>query len=224
MSEINVWRAADYVRMPWKNGGGQTIEIAVQPPAAGLDDFGWRLSIATISQDGAFSRFAGIDRTLALLDGAGLRLEIGAAKADAGQVTRTVELRPGDAPLHFDGAAPVAAQLRDGPVRDLNLMTRRGVWRQRMSPHRLAAGHALQHRSSAACQLWLCHEGSLRVATADDDHSFELGALDALRADAASRADAAAGATAIDWRLHAASPCTAWFIELDPVEPDAPMR
>ena len=28
MSAVTVWRAANYVRMPWKNGGGSTEEIS----------------------------------------------------------------------------------------------------------------------------------------------------------------------------------------------------
>ena len=51
---------------PWKNGGGSTTEIAIAPPGAGLDDFDWRISLATISEDGPFSVFPGIDRTLIL--------------------------------------------------------------------------------------------------------------------------------------------------------------
>lgn len=66
---------------PWKNGGGETREIAAFPPGAGFDDFDWRLSIATIAEDGAFSAFPGIDRTLILLSGNGvaLRLDDGGA-------------------------------------------------------------------------------------------------------------------------------------------------
>lgn len=217
---FSLLRAAQHRRMPWKNGGGETIEIAVQPPAAGLDDFDWRLSIATITRNGAFSRFAGIDRRLALLEGDGLRLVIG-----SGDVTRTVELRPGDAPLHFEGAAPVQAQLLNDPVRDLNLMTRRGAWRQRMQAHRLQQDESLQCPSRAASQLWLCHAGRLRLSPhvdPDTTRSFELGALDVLRADTARGAEAAG--PAIEWRLHAATPCTVWFIELDPAAPIAAMH
>ena len=59
---------------PWKNGGGTTREIAAFPPGAGLDDFGWRLSVAEVERDGPFSVFSGVDRTIVLLDGAGMRL------------------------------------------------------------------------------------------------------------------------------------------------------
>ena len=41
---MRILRAPDYRRMPWKNGGGETTEIAVFPAGAGLDDFDWRVS------------------------------------------------------------------------------------------------------------------------------------------------------------------------------------
>jgi len=40
---MNILRARDLVRMPWKNGGGETMEIATYPPCAKLDNFEWRL-------------------------------------------------------------------------------------------------------------------------------------------------------------------------------------
>ena len=49
---------------PWKNGGGTTQEIAGWPAGAGLDAFGWRVSIACIAASGPFSVFAGIDRSI----------------------------------------------------------------------------------------------------------------------------------------------------------------
>ena len=60
--------------MPWKNGGGTTQEIASWPRGAGLDSFGWRVSIATIATAGPFSVFEGVDRSIMLLEGDGVRL------------------------------------------------------------------------------------------------------------------------------------------------------
>ena len=34
---------------PWKNGGGSTRELACWPLGAGMDAFGWRVSVATIA-------------------------------------------------------------------------------------------------------------------------------------------------------------------------------
>ena len=51
---------------PWKNGGGETAEIAVSPAGAGFDDFDWRISTAIVAQSGPFSGFPGVDRVLTL--------------------------------------------------------------------------------------------------------------------------------------------------------------
>ena len=53
MSQPVVLRAADYPRMPWKNGGGSTEEIT-RDAGEGLEGFGWRLSIADIGESGGF--------------------------------------------------------------------------------------------------------------------------------------------------------------------------
>ena len=49
---MRILRAADHKRMPWKNGGGETTEIAVFPEHAGLSDFDWRVSMARVDGDG----------------------------------------------------------------------------------------------------------------------------------------------------------------------------
>lgn len=108
-------RAADLPGIPWKNGGGVTREVAVWPPGAGFETFDWRLSMADIAQDGPFSLLPGVDRVLILMQGAGLVLE-GVAPA---------AMAPGDR-ADFPGEAAVTGRLTAGPVRDLNLMLRRG--------------------------------------------------------------------------------------------------
>lgn len=75
---FKVLRANAYARMPWKNGGGETREIAIFPPAANLDTLDWRISMAVVAQDGPFSSFPGIDRTLCVIEGAGMELDFGA--------------------------------------------------------------------------------------------------------------------------------------------------
>ena len=74
---VRLLTPADFHSMPWKNGAGRTTEIAVHPPGAALDTFAWRVSIADVERDGPFSRFPGIDRTIVLLEGAGMRLRSG---------------------------------------------------------------------------------------------------------------------------------------------------
>lgn len=114
-----VVRLADHRVVPWKNGRGFTTELAVEPPGAGLGDFDWRISVARIDEDGPFSSFPGVDRTLLLLDGAGVDLET---------PDRAWSLDRRWAVARFPGEAPVRARLHAGPVTDLNVMVRRAAW------------------------------------------------------------------------------------------------
>ncbi|WP_426116022.1 HutD/Ves family protein [Pseudomonas sp. DSP3-2-2] len=112
MTRLTVLRAADYPRMPWKNGGGSTEEIT-RDAGVGLDAFGWRLSIADIAESGGFSVFAGYQRIITVLQGAGMTLDVDGAL--------TEPLLPGD-PFAFSGDSQVSCNLLDGPIRDFNLI------------------------------------------------------------------------------------------------------
>jgi environmental stress-induced protein Ves len=101
--------------VPWKNGGGSTTEIAIGPPESGFEDFDWRVSLATIEKDGAFSLFPGVDRTLALVEGHGMTLDI-----DGDPILIT----DGDPVVAFDGSSQVNAKLSRGGSTDFNVMTR----------------------------------------------------------------------------------------------------
>ena len=111
--------------MPWKNGGGSTTEIAIGPVGASLDAFDWRISMAQVASDGPFSRFDGIDRTLAVIAGGGMELTIG------GQAP--VVLGHASEPLSFPGDVPTTARLLAGDITDLNVMTRRGQFSHRVT-------------------------------------------------------------------------------------------
>ncbi len=128
-------RPAQYREMQWRNGGGSTTEIAIEPAGAGLQagpPFLWRLSMARVQQDGPFSRFAGYDRTLVLLEGRGVRLDFGAA---APPVTLAGPLSA----AAFAGEWATHCQLLDGPVRDFNLMVDRQRGAARVEVFALAA-------------------------------------------------------------------------------------
>jgi environmental stress-induced protein Ves len=111
---MRILRRAGYRRMPWKNGGGLTEEIA-REPADG--EFCWRLSMARIDAPGPFSDFSGYTRVMVLLAGAGLTLRA------AGEQDRTLRL-PGDC-TRFDGSLAIHCDLRGGACSDLNLMVRK---------------------------------------------------------------------------------------------------
>jgi environmental stress-induced protein Ves len=114
---VQVLRAAGYRRMRWKNGGGWTSELAAFPGGAHAAAFDWRISIAEVDSDGAFSLFAGCDRHIALLDGIGMELRF-----DDGAALRL------DQRLRFAmfaGEAAVHGRLLSGPVRDFNVIVQR---------------------------------------------------------------------------------------------------
>lgn len=141
---------------PWKNGGGQTREIATHPPGAGFDDFEWRLSVADVARDGPFSAFAGIDRTIVLLQGAGMRLLY------SGNGVEQLLDRPGAA-FAFAGEMPIEAQLVAGATRDFNVMTRRGRWSADVG-----SLHAPARIEGADAMLLLCGAGHWAVPLGDD--------------------------------------------------------
>ena len=155
---------ADLPPMPWKNGGGTTREIVCQPQGAGMDAFDWRVSIATIARSGPFSAFAGVDRSIMLLQGDGVLLESG------GGISHRL-----DTPLQpfaFSGDLALQCTLLGGESTDFNVMTRRGAVRAQVqvlktgthlapSPHGLllALSGTWQVRPSevalqAGCGLW----------------------------------------------------------------------
>lgn len=114
---MRIIRRADFQRMPWKNGGGETIQVAIDESARGLDDFAWRVSMARVAADGPFSIFSGIDRTLCILEGEGMALSIAGRAA--------VVLDRASHPFAFPADVPVQATLPGGPIIDLNVMTSR---------------------------------------------------------------------------------------------------
>ena len=115
---LRVLRPADYKRMPWKNGGGMTTELAVHPSGGAYD---WRISIADIESNGPFSTFEGYDRFIALLEGVGMELRF-----DEGEPVR-LERRLQF--VKFAGEQRTEGVLVSGKVRDFNVIYKRDAVR-----------------------------------------------------------------------------------------------
>jgi environmental stress-induced protein Ves len=99
--------------MPWANGRGTSYEIASDRNEEG--EWTWRLAMAPVNEDGPFSRIECVNRSLAVVDGAGMMLSVDRKKLQClpMQVVR------------FRGDAITEATLTDGPIMDINLMVRR---------------------------------------------------------------------------------------------------
>jgi environmental stress-induced protein Ves len=164
-------KAGEHRVMPWKNGLGSTTEIAVFPPGASVEIFGWRVSAADVAANGPFSGFPGIDRTLSILEGDGLMLFVGNAPGQS--------LTQDSAPFAFPADVPTSADLLGGPITDLNVMTRRGVFRH--SVERLVVEGARVVSASTGVILFYCQVGSVRVLGASGE--AELAARDAVLLD-----------------------------------------
>ncbi|MGK5066589.1 hypothetical protein D3C81_441330 [compost metagenome] len=165
---------------PWKNGGGSTMEIAIFPPEAGLMAFDWRISLATITADGPFSSFPGIDRSLMLVDGDSVQLTLDGA--------RKVVLNAAQPMLWFPGEAAVHAQVK-GVTTDFNVMTRRDRCRHQLE--KITAPARLVRRSGMTL-LFVAGDGA--VLARGGEQQFALARHDALLLDADD---------AQEWRLEA---------------------
>jgi environmental stress-induced protein Ves len=154
---------ADYLRMPWKNGGGSTTQLAIAPAGAGLDDFDWRISSARVETAGPFSAFPGIDRSLAVLNGGALLL-----RPQDGQLIR---LEVDGAPFSFPGEQAIDAALPAGPVIDFNVMTRRASWRHSLQLLHLSGTR--RYARQADLMFIYCAQGCLRLQCSGGDADCE---------------------------------------------------
>ena len=99
---------------PWKNGLGHTTELAINS-GGNLDNFNWRLSIASVVNDGDFSNFSGYQRNLVLIEGEGLILDH--RNGDIDELTNLLDI------AHFDGGSKTHGSLVNGGIKDFNIMT-----------------------------------------------------------------------------------------------------
>ena len=115
--QITALDSADYGHMPWKNGGGVTIDIAVAmlPGFApgSWEGIVWRFSRTAIVTPGAFSDLSGYDRELALVSGEGLVLGTPVGEIDVCQPFK---------PVRFAGETSIVSRLEAGPVEVVNLI------------------------------------------------------------------------------------------------------
>ncbi|QHE94074.1 HutD family protein [Pandoraea fibrosis] len=177
--KLQVLGPADFLKMPWKNGQGVTTELAVARRADD-DGFDWRISTATVAVPGPFSVFSGIDRSLAIVRGGTLTLNV-EGRPDVTLTTRT--------PAYpFAGELAVSStpvlETAGVPIDDFNVMTRRAEWQHTLVQHHLDGAPvtwALPVEADAVAFLY-CANGQVRL-TFGDGQTVSVAEGHALRID-----------------------------------------
>lgn len=193
--------ANEYRRERWRNGLGWTKVIFAHArrhePESSLEgacgnvlahvdgsalesEWDWRLSIAEIETDCAFSAFPGCDRVLVLLAGNGMRLAFD-------DETET-ELAPPHGRVMFAGERSVQCWLTDGPTADFNAIVRRDRCKMQVY-HRPLVGSMVFFAEAGV--LWAVYLISGRATVKSAGESVGMNAGDTLLLDDAAGNDAA---------------------------------
>jgi uncharacterized protein len=166
---MRIIRWNELIAVPWKNGHGITREIAKEPRG---NSFAWRLSIADVAGNGPFSSFNGMRRVLTVVDGKGMEL-VG--------LNSTLQADLG-VPVEFEGDMDITSRLKDGPLRDLNLIFDPIICSGVVSVMMAGERRRLQCRNEHVFALY-CVAGSVDLDTSQqlcegDTALVETGALD----------------------------------------------
>lgn len=112
--------ATDYKTMPWANGKGVTVEMLRVEEGGQLL---WRLSRASVVENGDFSIFAGIERNLTVITGPGFDLVGDGLHLQARPLV----------PVAFAGDTLIRAEAVTAASDDFNVMTARDVPRPQVA-------------------------------------------------------------------------------------------
>ena len=156
---MRVLRTGDIANLPWKNGLGVSHVIAAEPANATDEALRWQVSTTGIKVDCPFSSLPGIDRNFTLLEGEGVELDCRDASGRV-EVRHTVQAQ--FAPFEFRGDWTTRCRLLGGPVRVLNVMTRRGHVAAKLEfSHRSASRQSVQPSGETLIAIVLT--GAMRV-------------------------------------------------------------
>lgn len=150
---------SQYLRTPWKNGGGVTTDILFEGDV-------WRFGRTPITVPGPFSDYTGFDRLQVLVAGSGLALQTPDGEID---VRRPFQ------PVRFAGETPIVSRLECGPVEVVNLIGDRS--RVQIDLTILDAGKT--HDLGAGLHIAYCPAGHAVLQL--DGRSYDVQADGALR-------------------------------------------
>ncbi len=154
-----------YVQMPWKNGGGLTQEICRYPKEKEV--FDWRISRATVHEDGNFSLFKGYQRVISIVKGQGVFLQ----EAQSGK-----KLISRQDVFSFSGDQLIHCELVNGSVIDVNLIYYPNLYHAQMqwlpqqiepSTFTTSAKHILLHSNEGNAQVLINNSNQKNVSKND---------------------------------------------------------
>jgi uncharacterized protein len=124
---IEIIPPSQFKTVPWKNGKGETVEMAINPDGT-LAHFDWRLSMASVIEDGVFSNFSGYSRNLILIAGNSINLQHNDCKID--RLTQLLDVAT------FDGGDKTVGNLPAGEITDFNVITRSSRYKAQVNCQR----------------------------------------------------------------------------------------
>tara|TARA_R110000744_G_scaffold78514_4_gene154628 strand:- start:9825 stop:10403 length:579 start_codon:yes stop_codon:yes gene_type:complete len=132
---IEIIQPTEFKTVPWKNGKGETVEMAINLGGS-LDNFDWRLSMASVVEDGIFSNFTGYTRNLILIDGNGINLQHNDSKID--RLTNLLDVAT------FDGGHKTVGNLHSNEITDFNIIARTSTYNTKVDCQKSANKHQLE--------------------------------------------------------------------------------
>lgn len=126
---MRLYTEADFKLMPWKNGGGTTLELFSLRDAQ--EEILFRLSSASVKQDGLFSIFPNIERILFLVSGNGFKLKF---------TDFDLLMANPFSPITFAGEEVINCELLDQECVDFNVMTNRNFGSSKLEIKRIKSG------------------------------------------------------------------------------------
>jgi len=161
---IKIISPEQFKKTLWKNGKGETTELAISD-AGTLDDFDWRISMATVVEDGPFSYFTGYLRNLILIGGNGMDLQHDQSRVD--RLDRRLSFAT------FDGVCETVATLTSGPIIDINVITRGSKYD--VTVETFTDRQTIKLRPCTLCFIYCLDDGAL-LASQDDSVQISLNA------------------------------------------------
>jgi len=134
-AHIDIISPDHFKTVPWKNGLGETIELAINEGGT-LANFNWRLSMASVVEDGVFSNFEHYTRHLILIEGNGINLQHNANTID--KLTNILDMAT------FDGGNTTVGNLHAGDITDFNIITRTQKVNTQVVTHKKASNDLLE--------------------------------------------------------------------------------